>query len=765
MVNVFQSVSSLREYGVFALPANKTRKCPDYLGSWQNLVKPLTDAELHRICNHSDSTAICIPTGPANNNIELLDFDDSGSRFEQWREQMLRYCPGLFDRLVVERSPSGGYHCWYRLPEWPQTQTPQGQKKFGNKTLAKGVYDVDKEGEYEYNGKKYTAYQTPTGWQISFVLIETRGHNALGVCAPTDGYEVIQGSLHQIPTIEMKDRDAMFAIAESFNEKLKPVKYGTSITQSDATTDKPGDWFSQTQDPRPYLESAGWRHVGFSGHNEHWKRPGSTNPFGATYHTQLRKFYSFSTNCAPFEAETPYSPFAVYATLKHNGDFKAAARQIVRDHPAQFRKPDAVKTAPPAVNPETGEITSPDEKPSFIKFSDMFSGLYSTYAPQPRVRCGIEAIDRLLDSGEKPGGWVYGSFNVLVATTGRGKSTLAANIARSAAKSGVKTGLISLEDSPELTLAKLVAQEAGIPVKALQRHILHQIEVKRRADGHAPSDLPAALYGDWLERFQDATQIITQSQIPLYIDHSTSDIDAIEANIIKQSRENMKICIIDQSSWISAPNVKNQFELATEISNRVAKMSRANGMVILLVMQVNREGSKRKSQEAKPITVYDIKDTAKAAENAIAVLCIQDVFHFDGQPSMMRVDVLKNREGKHPLYTHLDYYPESGVICDNVDTSSKSIEPATTLSAAQPKAQPKIVKNPEMSLEEFVEEFIAIAPVEWPIIEMKAEKAGLKAAKIEKYRKQAEACGLMYRYKITNEKGVIFKFSTQKPAY
>ena len=69
--------------------------------------------------------------------------------------------------------------------------------------------------------------------------------------------------------------------------------------------------------------------------NEQWTRPGKDPRRGVSATYKDGSFYVFSSNAAPFEPNVKYSPFAVYATLRHNGDFTAAASSL---HSAGYGK-------------------------------------------------------------------------------------------------------------------------------------------------------------------------------------------------------------------------------------------------------------------------------------------------------------------------------------------------------------------------------------------------------------------------------------------
>ena len=62
----------------------------------------------------SNCDAYCILTGATSGNLEILDFDHAGQAFAPWCEHIETECPGLLERLTIERSQSGGYHLIYR---------------------------------------------------------------------------------------------------------------------------------------------------------------------------------------------------------------------------------------------------------------------------------------------------------------------------------------------------------------------------------------------------------------------------------------------------------------------------------------------------------------------------------------------------------------------------------------------------------------------------------------------------------------------------
>ena len=292
--------------GLSCLPATKSRKHPA-IGSWKNWQSRLpTEVEV-RAWFSNPHDAICVVSGAVSGNLECLDFDQHGELFGTWMEKI---DTSLLAQLVIEQTPSGGYHVCYRCEDPVD----------GNLKIARGIRD----------GKQKT-------------LIETRGEGGLFLCAPTEGYALQQGDFVNIPTISKDARETLLDAARSLDElpaaSCPTATAGANVGQpgadfasagKDAFDLAPGDDFNARGDIHPLLEAAGWQFCGVkSDGNEQWTRPGKDprNGMSATY--KDGSFYVFSSNAAPFEPNVKYSPFAVYATLHHNGDYTAAASALL----------------------------------------------------------------------------------------------------------------------------------------------------------------------------------------------------------------------------------------------------------------------------------------------------------------------------------------------------------------------------------------------------------------------------------------------------
>ncbi len=289
--------------GLSVLPADRTRKCPS-VTSWKEFQgRRPTEAEVDSWFRASDD-AVCVVCGKVSGNLECIDFDNHGELFPKWAEALPQE---LYDRLVIERTPSGGFHVSYKCEE----------PVCGNLKLAVGMRD----------GKRTT-------------LIETRGEGGLILCAPSQGYVLCQNDYGHLPTLANEERETLLDAAWKLNEiaeeeepqmqteTLQPV--GQPVASAAPAT-RPGDDFNARGDFRALLQRHGWKPLRTTPDgNEHWQRPGKKGD-GTSATLKDGSFYVFSSNASPFEPEKSYSPFMAYALLEHNGDCAEAASALSRE--------------------------------------------------------------------------------------------------------------------------------------------------------------------------------------------------------------------------------------------------------------------------------------------------------------------------------------------------------------------------------------------------------------------------------------------------
>lgn len=234
--------------------------------------------------------------GAVSGGLICMDFDDHGSRFLPWIEDIERWNKSLMMKLVIQRTPSGGYHVLFRCPDY----------KNGNEKLAR-LSEKNSEGK--------------------IALIETRAEGGQFLVAPSEGYKLVQGQIEDIPTFTLDECETLLNYARSFNLRAKEMRFEVGASHDFEIS--PFDDYDSKNTPTDILLECGWKIINQIDDEILFCRPGKDSGISATWNHIPNRFYVFTTN-TDFESETIYKPSAVFAILKTKGDFKAAAAQLIK---------------------------------------------------------------------------------------------------------------------------------------------------------------------------------------------------------------------------------------------------------------------------------------------------------------------------------------------------------------------------------------------------------------------------------------------------
>lgn len=253
--------------------------------------------------------------GAVSGHLEMLELEGRAVA-EGYGEKLRQACRdnGVEDVLDVvmrgcrSKSPSGGYHFWYRVSDGPAR---------GNTKLAR----------------------RPGGAGVE-VLIETRGEGGFAVVPPSNGtthasglpWVLDEGGPATIPTITVEQRDALHAVCTLLDEM--PVEDQQPVTTTaprlEGAAKRPGDDFNERASWDEILTPAGWTKLRRFGPGWAWRRPGKDGP-GISATTgqsgDADRLYIFTTS-TDLPSEQPLSKFWTYAQLEHGGDMRAATKAL-----------------------------------------------------------------------------------------------------------------------------------------------------------------------------------------------------------------------------------------------------------------------------------------------------------------------------------------------------------------------------------------------------------------------------------------------------
>lgn len=242
------------------------------------------------------------------NGLEVLDIDAkhfTGKEFEQFLELLQNNGPDILEKVVVQQTPSGGWHFLYRC-----------EIVEGNQKLAK-----NKSGE---------------------VTFETRGKGGQVAAWPTPGYH-LEDKASAIQHLTIEERDILLSCARELDQTPKvEVKYEAPAKQYNPGQElTPWKDYESKVDCLSLLQTHGWTIVREDAKYIYIKRPGQTDArdSGKIFKDSgLLWVWSTSTN---LQAEVLYNSYSLLTALEYNNDFKASARAL-REQGYGDQKPKAL---------------------------------------------------------------------------------------------------------------------------------------------------------------------------------------------------------------------------------------------------------------------------------------------------------------------------------------------------------------------------------------------------------------------------------------
>jgi len=305
------------------------------------------------------NTCPAIVGGMVSGGLEMIDIDnhfgDASQMFQDFRDLIQSHSPDLWDKLVIESTQRGGYHLFYRC------SAPSGNGKLAQRKNDKNRNDT---------------------------LIEVKAEGGYCLVSPSPGYNVLQGEIANIHTISDDDREVLRSACMSFNEVVTDNNHLDETYTANMQSDKPGDEFNIRGDHHSLLTDEGWKLVSGRNSKEYWRRPDKKVGISATFNVVPNKFYSFSSNCHPFEERRAYDKFAMYAILKHNGNFSNAAKDLAKQGYGKITRKSKKQNE--------SNTQANDDKDNFVFWYEVNAG--TDEKPQYELRLILNKIIEFIES-------------------------------------------------------------------------------------------------------------------------------------------------------------------------------------------------------------------------------------------------------------------------------------------------------------------------------------------------------------------------------
>mgnify|MGYP000303464043 CR=1 FL=1 len=269
-------------------------------------------------------------------------------------------------------------------------------------------------------------------------------------------------------------------------------------------------------------------------------------------------------------------------------------------------------------------------------FNSMLDGSYTPYV----IKSHIDHLDDKLSEG----GIGMGEVMVVAAPTSCGKSQLALNIAtRCMQKQKIPTLIFSLEMPQKQVIKRIVHSVSGINPRRIRERLVRQEE-----------------------RILIDRSIEDVESLPLYTSHSVKSIDdlIIQSRTMKR-KHGIGLVVIDYLQLIPwNSNKSGKTEAISEISHKIKQMAIELDVAVMLLSQVNREGSK-----ADSLQLYHLRDSGDIENDAdIILMMYPEGMSMDrasqidkkGEYKNMIYNIGKNREGERDIIGNFKFYAQFG---------------------------------------------------------------------------------------------------------
>ena len=214
----------------------------------------------------------------------------------------------------------------------------------------------------------------------------------------------------------------------------------------------------------------------------------------------------------------------------------------------------------------------------------------------PKISSGYKEIDGIFD-----GGFDTGTFSVMGAATGHGKTAAAINMAGAMSKQGTPVVYISLEETYRDLTMRVITSQSGVPRKHLINKDLITDAEKRRAH---------KVMEDFSSNKESLLQLACGGKTGPEI------IDLIR---LHHERDGSQVFFVDYMQRIGMESDNRTAEIA-RFALALGEIARELELVIIGTSQLKREGRKEQSKR-KPST-YDLSESSYLENEAAYIVTL-----------------------------------------------------------------------------------------------------------------------------------------------
>lgn len=286
---------SQKDFTLSIIPVSSSKTPFKNWKEYQHTIAPISDWYSHYI----NSGTIGIITGKVSGNLECIDIDVKNDPNETIMDEYKKMIPEyLYNKLIVQTTPNGGFHLIYRCP----SVIIEGNQKLALHT--------NKE-----------------------VIIETRGEGGY-MCTSKTRNKIIQGDLDlenfngEIPQITTDERNLLLETARSLTRYFPSIKEVSDHGNNPYTYKNPAiNRFNNDYEIIDLFQKHDWTVTNEDEEKYFLLRDGSSAKHSGYYFKETKVFFCFSSS-TNFKTDKPYNHFQVLQVLEGEGDYKKTLRLL-----------------------------------------------------------------------------------------------------------------------------------------------------------------------------------------------------------------------------------------------------------------------------------------------------------------------------------------------------------------------------------------------------------------------------------------------------
>lgn len=295
----------------------------------------------------------------------------------------------------------------------------------------------------------------------------------------------------------------------------------------------------------------------------------------------------------------------------------------------------------------TDEVKSMDLIEGFQYTMQKMKEALSSDEKSETVTSGYKEIDRVLS-----GGFTKGTFAIIAARPGMGKTVMMLNMAIEAAKQGAKVLFISIEMSLLQCFQRILCKIADVSTKKLQQPKQMRTE-------------------DWKALEKAGKEIVELYDNRFWIDEVTSlTVPQLERRVQQyKKKHDIDLVFVDyaQIMLTKTGNEPEKQEDFAQISSALRRTAKSQNVAVVVGSQLNRKVEER--NDKRPI-MADIRNSGAFEQDAAQILALyrDEVYNKEKseKPRIIEVIFLKNRFGEAAKTLDFNYDLDKQAILSHV---------------------------------------------------------------------------------------------------